>query len=103
MKFPDLFLRPEIIITFLWGWEWSGGQVRHRSPRNSGCFYFLLNRINHYSYADSVDPAQMLQFAASDSGSILFAFIIFSSPEQSSGRAAAVPLVSVSAAAAAKC
>ena len=37
MKFPHLFLRPEIIITFLWGWEWSGGQVRHRSPRNSGC------------------------------------------------------------------
>ena len=36
MKFPHLFLRPEIIITFLWGWEWSGGQVRHRSPRNSG-------------------------------------------------------------------
>ena len=36
MKFPQLFLRPEIIITFLWGWEWSGGQVRHRSPRNSG-------------------------------------------------------------------
>ena len=35
-KFPHLFLRPEIIITFLWGWEWSGGQVRHRSPRNSG-------------------------------------------------------------------
>ena len=25
MKFPHLFLRPEIIITFLWGWEWSGG------------------------------------------------------------------------------
>ena len=39
MKFPHLFLRPEIIITFLWGWEWSGGQVQHRSPRNSG----LLN------------------------------------------------------------
>ena len=38
MKFPHLFLRPEIIITFLWGWEWSGGQVRHRSPRNSGFF-----------------------------------------------------------------
>ena len=41
MKFPHLFLRPEIIITFLWRWEWSGGgggrgQVRHRSPRNSG-------------------------------------------------------------------
>ena len=36
MKFQHLFLRPEIIITFLWGWEWSGGQVRHRSPRNSG-------------------------------------------------------------------
>ena len=36
MKFPHLFLRPEIIITFLWGWEWSWGQVRHRSPRNSG-------------------------------------------------------------------
>ena len=36
VKFPHLFLRPEIIITFLWGWEWSGGQVRHRSPRNSG-------------------------------------------------------------------
>ena len=36
MKFPHLFLRPEIIITFLWGWEWSGGQVRHRSPWNSG-------------------------------------------------------------------
>ena len=36
MKFPHLFLPPEIIITFLWGWEWSGGQVRHRSPRNSG-------------------------------------------------------------------
>ena len=35
MKFPLLFLRPEIIITFLWGWEWSGGQVRHPSPRNS--------------------------------------------------------------------
>ena len=27
MKFPHLFLRPEIIITFLWGWEWSGGGV----------------------------------------------------------------------------
>ena len=38
MKFPNLFLRPEIIITFLWGWEWGGGQVRHRSPRNSGIF-----------------------------------------------------------------
>ena len=25
MKFPHLFLRPEIIITFLWRWEWSGG------------------------------------------------------------------------------
>ena len=25
MKFPHLFLRPEIIITFLWGLEWSGG------------------------------------------------------------------------------
>ena len=25
MKFPHLFLQPEIIITFLWGWEWSGG------------------------------------------------------------------------------
>ena len=36
MKFPHLFLQPEIIITFLWGWEWSGGQVRHRCPRNSG-------------------------------------------------------------------
>ena len=36
MKFPHLFLRPEIIITFLWGWEWREGQVRHRSPRNSG-------------------------------------------------------------------
>ena len=36
MKFPHLFLRPEIIITFLWGWEWSGGQVRHCFPRNSG-------------------------------------------------------------------
>ena len=36
MKFPHLFLRPEIIITFLWGLEWSGGQVRHRSPWNSG-------------------------------------------------------------------
>ena len=41
MKFPHLFLRPEIIITFLWGWEWSGGQVRHRSPRNSGLVYSL--------------------------------------------------------------
>ena len=38
MKFPHLFLRPEIIITFLWGWEWSGGQVGHRSPWNSGFF-----------------------------------------------------------------
>ena len=36
MKFPHLFLRPEIIITFLWGWEGSGGQVQHRSPWNSG-------------------------------------------------------------------
>ena len=26
MKFPHLFLRPEIIITFMWGWEWSGGR-----------------------------------------------------------------------------
>ena len=42
MKFPHLFLRPEIIITFLWGWEWSGGQVRHRSPRNSGSVNVLL-------------------------------------------------------------
>ena len=42
MKFPHLFLRPEIIITFLWGWEWSGGQVRHRSPRNSGHYKFVL-------------------------------------------------------------
>ena len=42
MKFPHLFLRPEIIITFLWGWEWSGGQVRHRSPRNSGCIYISI-------------------------------------------------------------
>ena len=25
MKFPHLFLRPEITNTFLWGWEWSGG------------------------------------------------------------------------------
>ena len=25
MKFPNLFLRPEIINTFLWGWELSGG------------------------------------------------------------------------------
>ena len=25
MKFPHLFLRPEIIITFLWVWEWIGG------------------------------------------------------------------------------
>ena len=25
MKFPHLFLRPEIISTFLWGSEWSGG------------------------------------------------------------------------------
>ena len=25
MKFPHLFLRPEITITFLRGWEWSGG------------------------------------------------------------------------------
>ena len=41
MKFPHLFLRPEIIITFLWGWEWSGGQVRHSSPRNSGSFTIL--------------------------------------------------------------
>ena len=39
MKFPHLFLRPEIIITFLWGWEWSGGQVRHRSPWNSGSYF----------------------------------------------------------------
>ena len=50
MKFPHLFLRTEIIITFLWGWEWSGGgvvggwggggggQVRHRCPQNSGLF-----------------------------------------------------------------
>ena len=37
MKFPHLFLRSEIVITFLWGWEWSGGQVGHPSPRNSGC------------------------------------------------------------------
>ena len=42
MKFPHLFLRPEIIITFLWGWEWGGGQVRHRSPRNSGFYCFVL-------------------------------------------------------------
>ena len=43
MKFPHLFLRPEIIITSLWGWEWSGGggQVRHRSARNSGTFLKL--------------------------------------------------------------
>ena len=25
IKFPHVFLRPEIIIIFLWGWEWSGG------------------------------------------------------------------------------
>ena len=52
MKFPHLFLRPEIIITFFgmrvewggggggggggWGVGGGGGQVRHRSPRNSG-------------------------------------------------------------------
>ena len=40
MKFPHLFLQPEIIITFLWGWEWSGGQVQHRSPRNSGYNFY---------------------------------------------------------------
>ena len=45
MKFPHLFLRPEIIITFLWGWEWSGGQVRHRSPRNSG-YYEAKTKVN---------------------------------------------------------
>ena len=45
MKFPHLFLRPEIIITFLWGLEWSGGQVRHRSPRNSG--FFCLQVSGH--------------------------------------------------------
>ena len=44
MKFPHLFLRPEIIITFLWGWEWSGGQVRHRSPRNSGLTIIVIRR-----------------------------------------------------------
>ena len=49
MKFPHLFLRPEIIITFLRGWEWSGGQVRHRSPRNSGFFSDLdsLSKLIH--------------------------------------------------------
>ena len=46
MKFPHLFLRPEIIITFLWGWEWSGGQVRHRSPRNSGSKLLVVLFVN---------------------------------------------------------
>ena len=27
MKFPHLFLWPEIIITFLWGWEWVGSSA----------------------------------------------------------------------------
>ena len=47
MKFPHLFLRPEIINTFLWGVEWSGGggggggggQVQHCSLRNSGSLF----------------------------------------------------------------
>ena len=46
MKFPHLFLRPEITITILWGWEWSGGQVRHRSPRNSGVYLFPLDVLD---------------------------------------------------------
>ena len=49
MKFPHSFLRPEIIITFLWGWDLSGGQVRHRSPRNSG---FDLDLV-------SIDPSDV--------------------------------------------
>ena len=52
MKFPHLFLRPEIIITFLWGWEWSGGQVRHRSPWNSGFKFFLLLGVSQFSLID---------------------------------------------------
>ena len=49
MKFPHLFLRPEIIITFLWGWEWSGGQVRHReilvSAKHGSVFAYNMFEI----------------------------------------------------------
>ena len=37
VKFSHLFLRPEIIITFVCV---EGGGVRHRSPRNSGSLIF---------------------------------------------------------------
>ena len=50
MKFPHLFLRPEIIITFLWGWEWSGGQVRHRSLRNSGSYFSMKAYVEFFLF-----------------------------------------------------
>ena len=40
MKFPHLFLRPEIIITFLWGWEWSGGAGA--TPLSAEFWWLLL-------------------------------------------------------------
>ena len=40
IKFPHLFIRPEIIITFLWGWEWSGGAGA--TPLSAEfCFFFF--------------------------------------------------------------
>ena len=63
IKFPHLFLRPEIIITFLWGWEWSGGQVRHRFPRNSGILFLMENPL-----ANNEDPDQKPHDIASDLG-----------------------------------
>ena len=59
MKFPHLFLRSEIIITFLWGWEWSGGQVRHRSLRNSGLNQFDLD----YLYIGNAEAATSVKFS----------------------------------------
>ena len=59
MKFPHLFLRPEIIITFLWGWEWSGGQVRHRSPRNSGSVIRTSDLINQSGELSVIAPTSI--------------------------------------------
>ena len=42
MKFPHLFLRPEIIIIFMWGWELSGGRC---DTALHGILFFFLETI----------------------------------------------------------
>ena len=64
IKFPHLFLRPEIIITFLWGWELEcGAGATPLSAEIWFCFSSLCQRVVLLNLLDTKVSSECLLFS----------------------------------------